>query len=146
MAKFSTGLRNTMLASGSFKGALDAGFLDIYAGAAPATADAAVGGATKLCRVSVGSSGTGLTFASTATGGVLSKASAEVWSGVNLASGTATWFRFVAAADDGTESTTAPRIQGSVAAAGADLNMGNTSLVSGQTQPVDSFAVALPTL
>lgn len=146
MAKFSTGLRNALLATGSLKGALDGGFIDIYGGAAPSTADAAVGGATKLCRVSVNSTATGLSFAAAATSGVLSKNAAEVWSGVNLASGTATWFRFVAAADDGTESTTAPRIQGTVASAGADLNMGNTALVSGQTQPIDSFSVALPTL
>ena len=49
--KTSTGLRNAMLATGSAKAALDGGRINIYAGAAPATADDAVGGATLLCAI-----------------------------------------------------------------------------------------------
>lgn len=146
MPKFSTGLRNTMLATGSMKTALANGFFDIYAGAAPATADDAVGAATKLCRISLNSTGSGINFDAAAAAGVLAKAPAEVWSGVNLATGTATWFRHVGAADDGLASTTQPRVQGTIATAGADYNVSNTGLTSGATQTIDGYSIALPTL
>ena len=143
--KASTGLRNHMLASGSLKGALDGGRINIYSGAAPATADAAVTG-TLLCSISLNSTATGIVMDTAASSGVLSKAPGQVWSGVNAASGTATWYRHVGPGDDGTLSTTAPRLQGDVALSGADLNISNTSLTSGATQTVDFYSVALPTL
>lgn len=142
----STGLRNGLLDANPLKTLLDLGFLKIYSGTPPASADAAIGGGnTLLCTISNNSTGTGLTMAASAAGGVLSKNGSEVWSGVNAASGTASFYRHVAAADDGTESTTAARIQGTIGLAGADLNLGNTALVSGQTQPIDFYTVTLPT-
>ena len=119
--KTSTGLRNAMLATGSAKAALDGGRINIYAGAAPATADDAVGGATLLCAITLNSTGTGILFDTAAVNGVLAKKPSETWSGSIVATGTATWYRHVAAADDGTLSTTAPRIQGTIALIGADL-------------------------
>lgn len=146
MAKTSTGLRNGALSGGSVKSLLDGGNIKIYAGAVPATADAAVGAGTLLCTITLNSTGTGINFDTAAVGGVLAKAPGEVWSGVNAATGTAVWFRHVAAADDGTESVVAPRIQGSVNSAGADLNLSSTSLTSGATQTVDYYSTAWPTL
>lgn len=146
MPKFSTGLRNAMLASSNMKTALANGFIDIYAAPAPATADDAVGAATKLCRISLNSTGSGINFDTAASGGVLAKAPAEVWSGVNLATGTAVWFRHVGAADDGTSSTTQPRVQGTIATVGADYNVSSTGLTSGATQSIDGYSIALPTL
>ena len=144
--KASTGLRNHMLGSGSLKSALDGGRINIYAGAAPSSADGAVGAATLLCSVSLNSTATGIDMDAAAASGVLSKAPGQVWSGVNVASGTAAWYRHVGPDDDGTLSTTAPRLQGDVALSGADLNISNTSLTSGATQTVDFYSVALPTL
>lgn len=144
--KTSTALRNAALVTGSVKSVMDGGFIDIYAGAVPATADASVGGATKLCRISLASSTTGINFDTDAIEGVILKAPAEVWSGVNLATGTATFYRFVKVEDDGFASTTAPRIQGSVGVVGADLNLSSTELVLGATQSVDNYAFAWPTL
>lgn len=144
--KVSTGLRNKMLDTGSLKTALALGFLKIYSGAVPASADDAATG-TLICTVSVGSTGTGLSMAASAAAGVLAKA-AEVWSGVVAAGGphTASYFRFVAVGDDGSSSTSQARIQGTVATAGADLNLSSTTLASGATQTIDFFNVALPTL
>ena len=69
-----------------------------------------------------------------------------VWSGVNVATGTATFYRHVGAADDGTLSTTQPRIQGTVGTVGAELNLSSTSLTTGATQTIDYYSIALPTL
>ena len=142
--KNSTGLRNAMLATGSAKAALDGGRINIYAGAAPATADAAVGGATLLCAITLNSTGTGILFDTAAVNGVLAKKPSETWSGAIAATGTAAWYRHVAAADDGTLSTTAPRIQGTVALIGADLNI-DPNFISGQTKVIEHYVIALPT-
>lgn len=143
--KISTGLRNKLLDTNGLKTILALGFIDIYSGTAPSSPDDAATG-TKLCRISNNATATGLTFAASASGGVLSKNSSEVWSGTNLATGTAAYFRFVAAGDDATLSTTQARIQGDVAVVGADLNLSSVSLTSGATQTVDYFSVAMPSV
>lgn len=144
--KASTGLRDGTLVTGSLRSLLNGGRINIYAGAEPATADAALGGATLLCAVTVNSTGTGINFDTTASGGVLQKAPGEVWSGVNAATGVASFYRHVAAGDAGDASTTAARLQGTIGIAGADLNLSSTSLTSGATQTIDYYSVALPTL
>jgi hypothetical protein len=144
--KTSTGLRNGILGSACVKDQLDGGFVDIYAGAVPATADDSVGAAVKLCRISVNSTGTGINFDTGASAGVIVKDPGEVWSGVNLASGTASFYRHVAAADDATLSTTAPRIQGNIGVSGADMNLSSTTLTASATQTIDNYAFASPTL
>jgi len=138
---FSTGLKNAILDGDSLKGTLALGFLKIYAGTVPATANDALSGATLLCTISVNSSGTGLSLG-TAASGAIQKA-AEVWSGVNAATGTATFYRFVTPSDTGASSTTEERIQGTVGLAGADLNLTSVSLTSGLTQEIDYFAIAV---
>ena len=62
-------------------------------------------GATLLCAVTVNSTGTGINFDTAASGGVLQKAPGEVWSGVNVATGVASFYRHVAAGDAGDAST-----------------------------------------
>ena len=143
--KASTGLRKGLLDSASLKEQLDDGFMKLYSGTVPATADAALGGATLLCTLSVNSTGVGISFDTTATGDMLSKAPGEIWSGTNAVSGTATFYRHVAAADDGTLSTTAPRLQGTIAVAGADMNLSNVALVNGAPQTLAYYSVTLPT-
>lgn len=145
--QISTGLRNALLGTGSLKSILALGFIRIYSGTPPATADAAIGGGnTLLCTISVASSGTGLTFEASATGGVLPKNASEVWSGVNAASGTATFFRHVAVGDTAALSTTEARMQGAIATAGAELNLSSVGLTSGATQTIDYYTAAVPTL
>lgn len=80
--------------------------------------------------------------------GVLSKLSTETWSGVAAATGTAGWFRIEAAVSDAgalDSSEAVIRCDGSVATSGAELNMTPTSITSGATQTITSFAVTLPT-
>jgi cytochrome c556 len=141
--KVSTGLRNKLMDTGSLKTIMAAGLVKIYSGAIPADADAAVTGSI-VCTVSQASAGTGVNFDTSAAAGVISKAPAETWSGVNAATATATYYRHVAASDDGTLSTTQARLQGAVATVGSDLNLSSVALVSGATQTIDYYSVTLP--
>lgn len=143
--KVSTGLRNAMLDTGSLKATMALGFIRIYSGAVPADADAAVTG-TILCIVSNNSTGTGVNMAVAAAAGVLEKLGSEVWSGVNSATATATYYRHVAVGDDGTSSVSQARIQGTIGTAGADMNLSSTALTDLATQTIDYYSVALPTL
>lgn len=140
--KASTGLRNAVLSGSSLKSALALGKIMIYGGAVPADADAAVTG-TLLTTITVNSTATGLSMG-TAASGTLPKA-VEVWSGVNAATGTATYFRFVAVGDTGVLSTTQARLQGTCGTAGADLNMSSVNLTAAATQTIDAANITLPT-
>lgn len=130
--RMSTGLCNKLHDTNPTKTIFNLGFLKIYGGTPPASADAAATG-TLLCTVSNNSTGTGLTFDPAATGGVLPKKSGEVWSGVNGTAGTATHFRLVAAGDTGALSTTEARVQGTIGIGGTDMVVGNPVLASGAT-------------
>ena len=145
--KTSTGLAAHLMVTGSAKAAFDDGFIKVYSGSAPATADAVASG-DLLWTVSVDGDGTGITFEATADGRSMVKATAETWQGATTA-GTAGYFRLVAAADDGTESTTQPRVQGVVGStAGADLYMSNTTLTTDaalDAKVLAAFSVTLPT-
>jgi hypothetical protein len=145
--RVSTGARNAMLGNGTnlgLRAALAAGFLYLYTGSQPATADAGATG-TLVGKVTVNGDGTtGLTF-DAASGGVLSKAAAEAWKFTGLADGTVGWFRFSDSADTPTASSaTAKRVDGLVGTAGADANMSNTAVLTGAVSTVDSFSLTLP--
>jgi hypothetical protein len=144
--KASTGLRNKILTDAPLRTVLDLGTVKIYAGAVPASADDALGAATLLSTITNASTATGLTMDTAAVDGVLLKAPAEVWSGVNGAGGTATFYRHVAVGDTGVASTTQARVQGSIGIAGADMNLTSTTLANGATQTVDFYTLNLPTL
>lgn len=141
----STGLRNKLLDTGSLKSLMALGSIKIYSGAIPANADAAVTG-TLLCTITLNSTATGLSMAAAAAAGVLEKLSSETWSGVNAASGTATYYRHVAVGDTGALSTTEARLQGLVGTVGVEMNLSSTTLTSGATQTLDFYSVQLPTL
>lgn len=144
--RLSTGLRNKMLDGGStggIKGSLNLGFINVYSGPQPLTADTGATG-TLLGTVSVNAGGTGLTF-DAASGGVISKAAAEAWKFNGLAVGTAGWFRFYpAAGSPSSTSTTEARLDGSIAAAGADLNLSNISITVSAPSTVDVFQFTIP--
>lgn len=142
--KISTGLRNHLLATGSLKDGLDGGVIRIYAGSEPADADASIGGATLLVTISNNGAGTGITLDGTPSAGVISKATGETWKGTNAASGLATFYRFSALADTGALSTTEIRVQGSVAAVGAELNLANPTLTASSEQRVDTYVIGMP--
>lgn len=141
----STGLRTKLLDTNSLRSLLNLGKILVYSGAPPATADAAPTG-TLLLTVTNNSTGTGLTFAASASAGAITKNLGETWSGSCVSTNTAGYYRFVQASDSGALSTTDCRIQGSVGTAGADLNLTTTSLINGTTYNVDNYSVGLPTL
>jgi hypothetical protein len=120
-----------------FRTIFNLGFINIYSGAAPLTADAAVTGTliTKISNNSVPA--TGLTWEAASVGGVLAKKATETWSGVNQSSATATHYRLVAAGDTGVASTTQARVQGTIGTGNGDMNFGTNVLVSGDTLPIN---------
>lgn len=145
--KASTALRNKLLDTSPFRTIFNLGFIKIYDGPVPASADAALTGDNHLLvTISISGGGTGLTFAAAAANGAITKTLAETWSGSAIATGTASFYRLVTPTDTGALSTTEARLQGSVDTSGADLNMTTTSLVTSTSYPVDSFSVAIPTL
>jgi len=143
----STACRNKLLDTSPLRTIFNLGFLKIYDGPVPATADAGLDGANHLLlTVSNNSTGTGLTFAAAAVAGAITKTLAEVWSGVSAAGGTPSFYRLVTPTDTGATSTTEARVQGTVGTAGADLNMTSATIVGSTTYPIDSFALSIPTL
>lgn len=152
--KTSTGLRNYLLASGDdFATGMSGILLKIYGSATsqaaadaliPATADASIGSATLLCTISVDGGGTGGTFDTSPSSGVITKATGETWKGTNVASGYASFYRGVLSADTGALSTTDKRIQGTVGTVGKDLIVATAYLTSGVEQPINSFSIGIP--
>jgi hypothetical protein len=103
---------------------------EVYASAATAAA------------VTVGYGITNGLFLALAANGAIGKHASQTWSGIGIADGTAGWFRFYGAATDaGGISTTLPRIDGRIATSGAELNLSNTSIVTGASQTISSFTI-----
>lgn len=147
-ARFSTGLRNAISGTVGFVGALDKGIIEIRSGARPASADAAdagtlLGVATLNSGAFVpGSPTNGLTFAA-AAGGTVSKTG--TWSFVGLAAGVAGHFRFKGnAVDDGSLSTTLPRLDGTCAVSGGDLSITTVNITVGMPVTIDGFSYTTP--
>ncbi len=146
--RISTGLATLLAGTTGFSSAMDRGVIDIYSGTQPASADAAATG-TLLGTVTLNSGAftpgvttNGLTFAA-ANAGTVSKSG--VWPFVGIAAGTAGWFRFRGnAADGGGISTVLPRLDGSVATSGANLNLSNISIAVGAPTTVDTFTWTQP--
>lgn len=136
---------------GALSGLLRNCVMRIYSGSQPTDADTAESG-TLLVEItessgafSGGSPTNGLNFdGDGAASGVLSKESAETWSGAASAPGTAGWFRIYANAYTTGSSTTAVRFDGSCGTSGAQLNMASTSITASGTVTIDSFSVTLP--
>ncbi len=147
--RYSTGLRNKLLNDTGIRSALANGVIRIYSGAQPVNANAAVTGTLLLTitkssgAFTHGSATNGINF-DAPVDAVLSKAAAEVWSGVGVAGGTMGWFRFSGnPLDDGSSSTTLARIDGSIAKVGGDLEVNSTTVVTGQPNTVDQFDLSM---
>ena len=92
------------------------------------------------------SSANGLTFAHPAAG-IIDKSSAQTWSGVTAATGTAGWFRFTGpVVDTGLldAAETEIRLDGNVSTSGQQLNMSSTSFTLAATQTISTFPITLP--
>lgn len=144
--RFSTQTRTNLAAS--FATTFANGIIEIRTGSQPASADAAATG-TLLGTVTLssgaftpGTETNGLTFGAAASGAV---SKTGVWSFAGIAAGTAGWFRLKAnALDNDTLSTALPRVDGSIATSGADMNLSNISVAIGAPSTIDSFTLTFP--
>lgn len=154
----SVALRNALLQGSSVKEELDGGFLYLFSGTVPATADTALDMVTvhtQLAKIAaddppVAAGVTGLTFEAAAVNGALPKETTETWAAVidfvgadaadaGVSPLTASFFRFCGPGDNGQaagDASTTPRIQGSLATAGGDINLVSTSLDDNGTNTV----------
>lgn len=150
MVKVSTALANHLMGTGSLRAAINGGFLYLYSGPVPATADAAIaGGNTLLAKFTESDDGTtGLTFESSVTSGVLRKTIAEDWATTVEANGVATFYRFCEGADDGSGAAGGSdhRVQGTVGADNNfyDLVVSNATLAISDTMSIASFQLRQP--
>jgi hypothetical protein len=106
---------------------LDNGYIRIYDGSKPATADTAVGAQTLLAELRWNATAFGA-----ASNGVATANAITADSSAN-ATGTASWFRAL-----GSDGTTV-YFDGDVGTSGADLNLNSTSIVSGVNVAISSF-------
>lgn len=134
---------------GSFAGIFRKGVIRIFTGPQPATANDAETG-TQLCQITLNSGAftpgaltNGLSFGQVADG-VLSKAAGEVWSGQNIATGTAGWFRIYDNTRTTGTSTSANRIDGACSTSGGQLNLTTTNLTNGVTTTLDTVQITMP--
>ena len=137
--RLSTGMRNAML--DGLKSNMNGGVIRLYSGAQPASADYEETGT--LLAIVTESSGTGGLDMGTAASGVLPK-DATVWSGVGLADGVASWFRFYGSAGTSGSSASEKRIDGNAGVSGSDITLKNTSITPGQTVTVDAMNITQP--
>ena len=148
VVRLSTKLRDNLAGTTGFAATFANGVIEVYSGTQPVSADSAVSG-TLLGTITLnsgaftpGASTNGLTFAAAASGAV---SKSGVWSFDGTAVGTAGWFRLKGnAADAGAASTVLPRLDGSIATSGADLNLSNISIAVGSPNTIDSFSFSVP--
>jgi hypothetical protein len=147
--RVSTGLRNKLLGTDSFKEIMRNGVIRIFPGVQPASADDGEGTA-HLLEITVssglftpGAEANGLNFAAPSAGSC-AKASSEIWSGLGALTGTAGWFRFYANDRTLGASLDAARFDGSVSTSGAQLNLSSTAVTVNATVTIDSFVVVAP--
>jgi len=117
-------------ACNSITALLNSGFLEIYTGTQPATADTGLSGNTLLATLSYGSTAYGSASAGVATANAIT-------SGTAGNTGTATWFRNYKS--DGTTAVW----DGTVGTSGCNLNLNSVAISSGATVAVSSLTFSV---
>ncbi|MFK3971113.1 hypothetical protein ACI2KS_10340 [Pseudomonas sp. NPDC087358] len=142
--KRSTGLRNSMLSTSSFKSAMTGSIIKVWSGTAPASADAAIpGDAVLLLTYSLNGAGGGVSFDTAAADGTLQKNPAEVWQGQIAASGTPSFFRMQATGDTGAATTSQIRLQGTVGLQDADMVVSALTWTAGDERKLNYFTATI---
>lgn len=139
--QLSTAARNSILDGTAGLGTMfDSGILEIRNGTQPTEADDTATG-TLLASITLPAD----SFAAAASGAI---AKAGTWQDTSAnADGTATWFRIKQSADAGTDNTTDERLDGdisTVAAGTGDLQLDNTSILTGQQVTISTFTITQP--
>lgn len=145
---YSTGLSNIVLEAVAAE--LNNGCIEIYTGAKPATADSPIKGTllgvitSGALPFTAGSPDNGLQFEANATDKTINKSPSQVWQFKAIATGTAGWLRIKAnAADLGGNSTTAIRIDGTIAAYGGDASIeGGGNVEKDKIYPINSCSIS----
>jgi len=79
------------------------------------------------------------------TAGEIEKLASQTWSGETVTDGTPGYYRLVTDPDNGSLSTSYPRLQGTVSTvAGSDMTISHGSVVAGETVTIDSAKFRLP--
>lgn len=157
--KISTATANGLANSVGIKEQFDGGFLYLFAGPVPASADEALdlvtlhSGVAKFTESDDGT--TGLTF-DAPVDGFIGKATAEAWEATIDITGfhgsdttiEPTFFRYCMGADDGSgaaNTTTGYRLQGTVGSinGGFDLGCNPTTFTDGTTREIGAFGIAV---
>lgn len=143
-SRFSTGLVNAMLDSGSFASVMSNCVIDFYTGVQPSDPDNAPTG-TLLATVSSGGTNAAIVWEATgAVGNELKKSATDTWTGNTVAAGQIGWFRMRDKTDTNAVSTSFPRVDGAVGLTGAEINLGNVVVDSGAPLSIQQFSVTLP--
>lgn len=129
--KYSASLKNAQQDAITTKLGANA-VLNIYSGAQPANPDTAIGAQVLLASLACNA-----TFAPAAAGGVLTLNAISSGTGTAGAAGgtAATWFRL-------TTSGAVAHVDGTVGISGADLNLNNTNIATGQTVSITSATLS----
>jgi hypothetical protein len=88
----------------------------------------------------------GLKFDTPAVG-VMTRLATQTWSGLNVATGTAGWFRQYGSVADASAldvTALALRIDGAVATSGGEMNLNSTAFTSGATTTLASWSMTIP--
>lgn len=146
MLLVSKGFKSALLGTQSFAQIFAGGEIRIFSGARPTSANRAQGN-NLLGRVTrVGAGGPGLRF--TLTDGNVIKTPSDAWRFLCDTAGSASWFRLVAAGDTGTDSNTAPRIDGDIGSTSSpsDMTLTTITFAVNDSLPIDGFLYTIPPL
>lgn len=151
--RLSEGLKNVLLGTSPLKTALANGQIRIFGGPQPPSAeDAETGPLLAIITLASGAMVSGVTTngitLDNPAGGAVGKPGASVWSGKNLATGTAGWFRWypndfdshMGAASNGNKI----RLDGNVATSGGQCNLSSVALKVDITTTIDNVNLFLP--
>lgn len=135
---------------GSFRDLFRNCVLRVFSGGQPSSADSAETGTVLLELTLDGGSFSGGNFANGLTwgdpsGGIIAKSSDESWKGVGLTNGIMGWFRLYGNDLTTGASTTAMRIDGTVATSGGQLTVATTTVTQGATSSLDAVTLTFPT-
>ena len=151
--RLSDALRTAKMVTGSMKSRLDGGFLYVFSGTQPASAEDAATGTLLAVFTESNDGSTGLTFTTGDNAGEMKKTVAEAWQATGLADGTARYFRFqrldtneatTRAAALAAAGGTTERVDGSIGTSGADLVAASVAIATSAPQTIDTFVLRQP--